>query len=293
MPDNEEITLSIDENAQAFLNEAVEKVLQASGDARHWQFAILHLVQSLELSLKSLLLRVHPILVYENIDNPKNMVSVTKAISRLVNPAIKGVTFSEGEKEKISKAIELRNKITHSEFKFSVIYAEKKYFELFAFILSFQSKYLDVEIENIVSDEDFERLLDLERSRIELLKKALDRIEDEGIHEELVMMCPKCAEDTFVAEESNDTCFLCRHNESTTECPQCHEICFEYDLEDFSNHIDSQYEEGQVVVHNSYGYLGFYACKECLPKIMDDIQSQNDHQEYIWEMEQEERHRGR
>lgn len=285
MSDSPKINLSIDENAQAFLTEAVDKVLQASGDARHWQFAILHLVQSLELTLKALLLRVHPILVYENIDNPKNMVSTNKAISRLENPDVKGISFSEGEKERILKAIDLRNKITHSEVEFSVIYAEKKYFELFAFVVSFQSKYLDLEIENIICSEKFERLLDVERSRIELLKKAMDRIQDENIHEELVLTCPKCTEETFVAEENKDTCYLCRYSEDTAECPQCEEICFESELEDFSDYIDCQYEEGRTVIHNAYGYSEFYACTDCLPRIESNIQDQRDYQEHLWEIE--------
>lgn len=173
------------------------------------------------------------------------------------------------------------------------LFTLKKYFELFAFVLSFQSRYLDIEIESIISEEKFERLLDIERSRIELLKKEKARIEEENIHEELILACPKCTEETFVSEDNNDTCFLCRHYEPTSECPQCHEICFEYELKNFSDDIDCQYEEGRVVVHNGYGYSDFHACQNCLPKVMDDIQNQRDHQEYLWEMEQDAYHRER
>ncbi|MEP0072959.1 MAG: hypothetical protein ABJE79_09655 [Marinomonas sp.] len=59
MNEHQNISLSIVENAHAFLNESVEKALQAGDDIRHWQFAILHLVQSLELSLKSLLKEIN------------------------------------------------------------------------------------------------------------------------------------------------------------------------------------------------------------------------------------------
>lgn len=287
MSESEKIILSIEENAQAFFNEAIEKVLQASGDARHWQFAILHLVQSLELSLKSLLKKVHPVLVYENVDNPKNMIGLNKAIQRLEQPIIKGVIFSENEKYKVQKAIELRNEITHSNFEFSVVYAEKKYFELLAFVISFQSKHLGVEVEDFVEEEKFEKLLDIERSRAELLKKAQARIEEENISDELVIACPKCTEQTFVIEENADICFLCRYSEPTIECPQCKEFHFEGEIESFGEAIDYQYEEGENVIYNDYGYSNFYACPNCLPKILDDIQNKRDKEDYFLMMQQE------
>lgn len=49
------LKLNVLENSQAFLIEAVSKAIVAENDARNWQFAILNLVQSLELSLKSIL----------------------------------------------------------------------------------------------------------------------------------------------------------------------------------------------------------------------------------------------
>ena len=55
MSKHQKISLSIVENAHAFLNESVEKALQATDDIRHWQFAILHLVQSLLDSSKFIL----------------------------------------------------------------------------------------------------------------------------------------------------------------------------------------------------------------------------------------------
>jgi len=291
MNDTKKITLSIEENAKAFLNEAIDKVLQASNDARHWQFAILHLVQALELSLKSLLKKVHPIFVYEDVDNPKNMISLRKAIQRLEQQIIKGVIFSENEKEKVIKAIDLRNKITHSDFEFNIMYAEKKYFELLAFIISFQSKHFDLEAEDLVGAEKFESLLDIERSRIELLKKTLKRIDEEQIDETLLTTCPNCTEDTFVLENNINTCYLCRHSEPTIECPQCKDIYFESELEDFSDEVDSQYEDGQAIVYNNYGYSEFSACPDCLPKVLENIQNQRDYQEHIWEMERDEHHR--
>lgn len=240
MNEHQKISLSIVENAHAFLNESIEKALQASDDVRHWQFAILHLVQSLELSLKSLLKEISEVLVYENIENPKNTVSVTKAIQRLEQPMIKGLIFGEGERKKILKAIELRNKITHADFEFTELYAEKKYFELFAFVAYFHARHLHTEIEDIIPHNNLESLILVEKSREELLKKALDRISEESISSDLIWECPSCTEHTFVIEDNIDTCYLCRQKEGVVECPQCKEFCFDWQLESFGESIDYQ-----------------------------------------------------
>lgn len=289
MNEHRKISLSIVENAHAFLNESVEKALQAGNDIRYWQFAILHLVQSLELSLKSLLKEISEILVYENIENPRNTVSVTKAIQRLEQPMIKGLIFGEDEKNKIIKAIELRNKITHADFEFDELYAEKKYFELFAFVTYFHARYLHTEIENIIPRNNLELLVSVKKSREELLKKALDRISEESISSDLILECPSCTEHTFVIEDNIDTCYLCRQKEEVVECPQCKEFYFDWQVKSFGESMDYQYEEGQTVIYNDYGYSEYYACPKCLPEILEEIQQKRDTEkdEWYWMMEQQ------
>jgi HEPN domain-containing protein len=64
MDDNTEIKLSLLENSHAFIREAVTYAVSAKDNARKWQFAVLNLVQALELSLKALLFNIHPILIF-------------------------------------------------------------------------------------------------------------------------------------------------------------------------------------------------------------------------------------
>ena len=93
MDDHTEIKLSLLENSHAFMREAVTYAVSAKDDARKWQFAVLNLVQSLELSLKALLFNIHPILIFENVDNPNNTVGPTQALDRLRNSNIGGITM--------------------------------------------------------------------------------------------------------------------------------------------------------------------------------------------------------
>ena len=286
MTNSTTVHLSLIENSHAYFKEAVEKVLAARADTRHWQFAITALVQSLELSLKELLRRIHPVLIYENIDAPKNTVRPSVAIERLGNPEIGKMTFAASEKAQIQKAVELRNRITHSEFELKPEYAATKFFELFAFVVYFQGHYLETEIEAIVSEDHMAQLFSIEKALQELYKKALRRIEEEGIDSALVWTCPECSRDTFVIRDGIDTCYTCRHRAPVIECPYCDSLFFEWQMKSFSEHLDTDFDEGRMVIHNNYGYRQHSACADCLPKIKDDIQRQRDRDDLYRAMEE-------
>ena len=53
---------------------------------------------------------------------------------------VKNLNFGEGEKSKVLKAIDLRKNITHADFEFTELYAEKKFFETFAFVTCFYKR---------------------------------------------------------------------------------------------------------------------------------------------------------
>src|SRR5437762_1267074 len=67
------LTLSLEENAYSFLNQSLKHYRKSSRNVQEWPFALLHLVQSLELLLKRVLEVVNPILIYKDIDqtNPE------------------------------------------------------------------------------------------------------------------------------------------------------------------------------------------------------------------------------
>jgi rubrerythrin len=226
------------------------------------------------------------VLIYENIDAPKNTVRPSVAIDRLENPEIGNMTFAASEKARIQRAVELRNRITHSEFELKPEYAAAKFFELFAFVVYFQGHYLDTEIEAIVSEDHMAQLISIEKALEELYEKALKRIEEEGIDSALVWACPDCSHDTFVIKDGIDTCYTCRHREPVIECPYCESLFFEWQMKSFSEDLDTDYDEGRTVIHNNYGYSHHSACADCLPNIKDDIQRKRDKDDYYRAMEE-------
>lgn len=265
--------LSLVENSHSFVGEAVRGAIAAREDVSRWPFAILNLVQAAELSLKELLRREHPVLIYEDIDSPRNTVSITQALARIENPRILGIAIPEDEKRKIRKAIELRNDITHFEFELTEEYAMAKFSELFAFLVYFQGRYLKVEVEDILAGDLLQAVIDIEKCFTELKVKALQRIKDENVSIEDVWLCLYCAEDTFVVGDGRNVCFLCRCSENVVECPNCGELRFELEMRDFSNLLDLDYSEGEVYVGDDFGYSHFDACPECIEGIQADIEA--------------------
>ena len=67
------------------------------------------------------------------------------------------------------------------------------------------------------------------------------------------------------------------------------EFLYDWQLECFGESIDYQYEEGQTVIYNDYGYSSYYACPSCMPEILEAIQQKRDfeEEEWHWQMEQQ------
>lgn len=285
--ESQNLRLSLVENSHTFMIEAVAKAIAAREDIRQWQFAILNLVQAVELSLKELLRREHPVLIFESIDRPRNTVSIIQALGRIENSKILGIAIPDKEKRKIAKAVELRNKITHFEFELTQEYAMAKFSEIFAFLVYFQGRFLKLEIEDILPPNLLQSVIEIERCFTELRDKAIQRIYDEQISKDLVWVCPYCGEDTFVIKDDCNVCFLCRKTAEVTECPQCGELYFAHEMQDFSNLIDSDYSEGRGFITNDYGYSQFSACPECIDKIREDIEQQRADEFYCFMEEHE------
>lgn len=284
MKDSNEIKLSLVENSHSFLYEAVSYAISAEESTKKWQFAIINLVQALELSLKALLYNIHSILIFDNIDSPKNTVSITQAMKRLQNPAIGNISFSKDEITKLHKAVDLRNQMIHSEFLLNSTYARVKFFEVFGFVIYFQVRYLKNEIEDIISTNSLNQLIAIEKNIKALSENAKRRIVDEGIDSEIIFECPNCENDTFVIQDNINTCYTCRHTEDIIECKRCGNYFFEWQMKNISNLFETEYCEGETIVHNNYGYNYSQACFECINEIRAEITQQQLDDAYYWEM---------
>lgn len=137
---------SLLENSYNFLNESLRHVKKTSRNIHDWPFAIFNIIQAMELLLKHILRTHHPILIYENIDKPKNTVSINQALERLIS--IAKVYVDEKDKRAIHQAIKYRNLILHYEFNVNSIQYKNIYSQLFEFIHHFHHKHLKSELHN-------------------------------------------------------------------------------------------------------------------------------------------------
>lgn len=265
------LQLGLLENSHRFLREAARKARLAEEQSDEWMFAASALVQSVELALKAALADIHPVLTYENIDNPKRSVTIPIAISRLTNKRIGKIEFTAKDNKRLNRAIAIRNEITHSDFSLNLSQVEANFHEVFAFLAEFNRRHLETNIDEIIDPVDLVAFLDNRKHHQEMLLRARNRLEDEGIEAHNLRSCSYCTEDTFVQEIDGFRCYLCHHLEPSVQCQNCGESFLEEELEDFSDAFQADYSEGRYDVFNSYGYDFHKACPECAAEIKQRI----------------------
>lgn len=135
------IRMTLLENAYDFLNESLRSTVEAERRPSAWKFAVLNVVQAIELLLKARLYAVHPVLVYENVDRRSRTVSLTLAVERIIGAA--GIDLTNREQRTIRKAQRWRDSIVHHEFEMSTYEVESVYVGLFEFLQRFHDEHTD------------------------------------------------------------------------------------------------------------------------------------------------------
>lgn len=285
------LQLGFVENSHRFLREAANKARLAEQEPDEWMFAASALVQSVELALKAALAEIHPVLIYENIDNPKRSVTIGIAIRRLTDKNIGKIEFTTKDNKRLNRAIAIRNEITHSDFSLNLSQVEANFHEIFAFLAEFNRRHLETNIEDVIDPTDLVAFLDNRKHHQEMLLRARTRLKDEGIEAHVLRSCSYCTEDTFVEEIDGFRCYLCHHFELSVQCENCGESFLDEDLQDFSDAFQADYSEGRYDVFNNYGYDFHRACPECTAEIKQRIYELE--QQYYYEQMMEDEYQDR
>jgi hypothetical protein len=149
------LTMSLEENAYAFLNQSIKHYRRTSRNIQEWPFALLHIVQSLELLLKKVLETINPILIYKDIDHlgpEKHTVSLEQALSRLENL---NVPIEEKERLMIRKAALKRNQVVHYRTELNRFEWKKIYAQLFEFLHFFHHKHLKTDMHSHITRDNW------------------------------------------------------------------------------------------------------------------------------------------
>lgn len=220
-----QLSLSLVENSESFLREALQKAVRAERIKSEWKFALFNLVQAIELALKEQLRREHPLLVFSDVDNPKLSVSIERALSRLSRVSSKHLSLDDIKN--IQLAASIRNSITHHEVDVSVEQVKVIFASLLGFYADFCRRHLQVEISSSVPKVLWTKAISISAYANELYKRAEKRLKDENIDSQYLITCIKCWHDTFVDKRDICSCYLCGFSEPTTVCQECGAGLFE------------------------------------------------------------------
>ncbi len=221
-PPKKVLELTLIENAHSFVVEALAKAVAAELAPEQWKFAILHLVQAIELSLKELLKQQHPILIYKNVDKPEFTVSLEGALMRLKQ--IVAFELKPDELKALQFAAKVRNEIVHHAFKVDPAELKPAFARIFGFLVDFHRTHCDYTIEEKVPKSLWLDGVKIKEYGEELFRRAETRIKADAL-EDCVITCPKCGWRALPGfGDEAERCYVCTHVTHLEICDRCNEI---------------------------------------------------------------------
>jgi len=217
------LKLSLSENAVSFAEDALSNALVAEETPERWKFAILGLVQAIELSLKELLSRQHPFLIYKDVDKPNNTVGIEQAASRL--RTIANIQLTSDESAALKTAVQIRNCVVHHQVDAAIADMKLIFARLLAFLNDFHRKHLDEALQDQIDDELWRAAVKIQDYGGELFRRATERMKEDKIDEGVTIACPNCGWKALTPYEPHpETCYVCGHIESLAVCDRCQNI---------------------------------------------------------------------
>lgn len=208
-------------SAFEFLAEALENFRD-----RKDSFAILHAVTACELALKAQLARVHPNLIFRDVDSSaqgrRDTVSLSKLPLRLANF---GSPLSDSERELVSCFAAWRNQVVHHLPEFDRATARGRLPSLLDFLARFVRRHFDVDLRDAVPAHLYRAALDVlgEWKGVVLAARA----KADSVGSVLGDPCPRCgATEVLTSDvEKRVMCHLCGDSSYVHDtCSSCGQV---------------------------------------------------------------------
>lgn len=213
------IKLSLIENSNNFLNESLAQAIIAEEKPEYWKYAILHLVQAIELTLKERLRVEHHSLIYKNIDKPKETVSLKLAADRLQKTA--NVELKKRDLSSIQLASKIRNQIVHYSFSFDIVKIKTIYANLIGFIQDFSIQQHRKNLSQVIHPHIWDEAIEIIDYVRELKRRAEERFSEQNINSDFLLECKVCRQMTFVFQNDINTCYVCGFEDDVIQCMGC------------------------------------------------------------------------
>jgi hypothetical protein len=210
-----EIKFTLIQNALDSMRRAIELLAwnEVSNEGSRLKQAVQNVAHAIELLLKERLHRIHPSLIWEDVDKyPKldaRTVGVEKAIHRL--ESIGGITISKADTRIVKSLRNTRNAIEHFEWQTDRQEANIIIGQGLSFAIQFANSELDTDIANFFrGDDTWEQLLLQHRQFTMAHGKRMEELATkEG---KLVQECSFC--NAVTQDALTGACSLCGHWES-------------------------------------------------------------------------------
>ena len=226
-------------NAVDSLRVGMHFFLDGTSPSAH-KHAILSVFHSIELFLKEQLFRVHPILIYKNIDKKISddtlTVGIAEVLGRLDNL---NLPIPESQRRVIEGIQRRRNRIEHHRYDRAeddrAVLAESLKFIMF-FVERILGESLDQHLDPELLKEvtlivlDFEERGGLAQSRLEKWLRGQypewdPKLEDSPEDFVGTLECPECDQDFLVLIPGTlRHCFFCNAKINAVQCPRCGEV---------------------------------------------------------------------
>lgn len=221
------IKLTLYHNAISFAEDALQNAVDAEKtNPFRWKFAILSMVQAIELTLKELLFRQHPWFIYSNIDKAeqntltRHTVTLEVARSRLKN--IAKIELTTKESDALKTAENFRNKLVHYEFDEKLPELKIAFSRLLGFLNDFHRDHFEKPIQGEINPKLWLAGVLIQEYGAELLARAQSRLAaDSNIPSNCVMVCRHCSMPALPAFGELQRCFVCNQIESFVQCDRC------------------------------------------------------------------------
>ena len=240
------LKLNLYENAIGFAEEALEKAIVAEKDSKHWKYAILNLVQSIELSLKEALRRSHPFLIYDDVDNPSKTVTLDQATKRLKR--LNASFLTDDEQKALRTASEARNSMVHHEIDEDLILLKLVFARLLGFLNDFHGEHLDRHLQTAIRTNLWCEAASIKDYGNELYQRARIRMEEDDVDDSSCLItCPKCGWEALSPYGNNqECCYVCDKATALVTCTKCDRVMIEGEGEEWM---------GKPYCHSCWDYL--------------------------------------
>jgi hypothetical protein len=210
----DELKLSLVENAEDFLSEAVKSAKAAS--PRDWKYATLHLWTALELLLKALLEDEHWSLLFEDVNKASRKrlaegdfqtVRFDTALERI--RGIVGITLGEKDLQYLRRLRDLRNRMTHSTVQLNVEQAKSVVARGISVFLTLEQKHLQEEADKAFEYEINQALQDFQKYVDPRLRDLKATLEGSERPYRRFRTCSTCGQETLVCGDESAACLFC------------------------------------------------------------------------------------